>query len=127
MEIRLCRALHVNGTLGGRAIDAARIGSNGSCAYAMLWIPGSSILAIAGTAPGVLLRVCLRWVRGVFLRWRFAVGFRDCMIGGASVILGIVVIGVLSITLCCCSCSASLTLCSLLFVTTGFNILVILD
>ena len=54
-------------------------------------------------------------------------GFRDCMMGGESVILVIVVIVVLSITLCCCSCSASLTLCSSLFVSAGFNILVILD
>ena len=49
----------MNGTLGGRVIDTARIGLNGSRAYATFWIPGSSILAIDGTAPGVLLRVCL--------------------------------------------------------------------
>ena len=54
-------------------------------------------------------------------------GFRDCMIGGAFVILGIVVIGVSSITLCCHSCSIRCTLCSSLFATDGFNILVILD
>ena len=53
-------------------------------------------------------------------------GFRDFMIGGESVILGIVVIGVLSITLCCRSCSANLTLCSSSFVAAGSNILVIL-
>ena len=54
-------------------------------------------------------------------------GFRDCMMGGASVILGIVVIGVSLIILCFCSCSASLTLCSSSFVAAGFNIFVILD
>ena len=58
MEISLCRALHVNGTLGGLVIDAARIGSIGPCAYTTFWITGSSILAINGTEPGVLLRVC---------------------------------------------------------------------
>jgi len=60
VEIRLCRVLHDHGTVGGRVIDAARIGSIGSCAYTTFWITGSSILAINGTAPGVLLRVCLR-------------------------------------------------------------------
>ena len=54
-------------------------------------------------------------------------GFRDFMIGGASVILVIVVIGVSSITLCCHSCSALLTLCSFSFVSVGFNILVMFD
>ena len=38
-----------------------------------------------GTAPGVLLRVIRLCTRGVFLIIRFAVGFRDCIIGGASV------------------------------------------
>ena len=54
-------------------------------------------------------------------------GFRECIIGGAFVILGIVVIGELSITLCFCSFSANLTLCSLAFATNGFSILVMLD
>ena len=63
----------------------------------------------------------------MFLRWRFAVRFRDCMMGGASVILGIVIIGELPITFCCHSCSTSLTLCSSLFATDGFSMLVIFD
>ena len=54
-------------------------------------------------------------------------GFRDCMMGGASVILGIVTIGESPITLCCRSCSSSLTLCSLSFATDGFSMLVIFD
>ena len=116
----------MNGTLGGLVIDTARIGSVDSCAYTTFWITGS-ILVVNGTVPGVLLRVCRQCVRGVFLRRRFAVGFRDCMMGGASVILVIVVIGVLLITLCCCSCSASFTLCSSSFVAAGFNIWVIFD
>ena len=49
--------LHVNGTFGGRVIDAVRIGSRGSCVYAMCWIACSSILDINGTAPGVLFCV----------------------------------------------------------------------
>ena len=69
VEISFCRALHVSGTLGGLVIDAARIGSVGSCAYTTFWIVGS-ILVITGTATGVLFRVCRRCVRGVLLRWR---------------------------------------------------------
>ena len=91
MEISLFRALHAHG------------------------ITGSLILAISGTAPGVLLCVWRRCVLRVFLRCLFAVGFRDCMIEGASVIIVIVIIGALSITLCSSS-----------FATAGFNILVIL-
>jgi hypothetical protein len=46
--------------------------------------------------------------------------------GGASVIRLIVMIGTLSITLCCRLYSFSLTLCSSLFDSLGFNILMIL-
>ena len=53
-------------------------------------------------------------------------GFRDDMMGGAFVILSIVVIGVSSITLCCRSCSANLTLCSSSLAIVGFNMLVML-
>ena len=98
VEIILCRALYAHGTLGGLVNDAARIGSSGLCAHTTCWITGSSILAINGTAPGVLLRVWRWWVQGVFLRCLFAVGFRDCMIGGASMILSIVIIGVFVFT-----------------------------
>ena len=62
----------------------------------------------------------------MFLSWRFAVGFRAFMMGGASVIRLIVMIGTLSITLCCRLCSFSLTLCSSLLDSLGFNILMIL-
>ena len=126
MDISLCLALHVNGTLGSLVIDAARIGSIGPCVYTTCWITGL-ILVITGTAPGVLFCVCCQCVCRVFLRWCFAVGFCDCMMGGASVILGIVIIGVSSITLCFCSCYAILTLCSSSFVAVGFNILVMLN
>ena len=63
----------------------------------------------------------------MFLRCCFAVGFLDCMMGGASLILGIVTIGDSSITLCCRSCSTNLTLCSSLSATDGFSMLVIFD
>ena len=71
-------------------------------------------LFIAGTAPGVLFLVT-HWCRhGVSLRARLAVGFWDCKIGSTSVMCvttRTVRIGVLLITLCCCSCnSPSLTL-----------------
>ncbi len=125
-EMRLCLALHVNLLTGGRVIEAARMGSDGSCAYtALLIVCVSSFLVINGTAPGVLLRVWRPCIRGVFLRWRFDVGFRDFMMGGAFVIRSIVVIGVSSITLCCRSLSSVLTLCSLSIVACGFNMLVI--
>ncbi len=73
-------------------------------------------LIIFGTLPGVLFCVT-RWCKcGVSLRVHFAVGFCACRIGGAFVMCGTsgtVMIGVLSITLCCCICiSLSLTLCS---------------
>ncbi len=63
---------------------------------------------INGTILGVLFRVTLPWIRGAFLRVPFAVGLRDCIIGGASVIPGMVSMGVVSITIC----SSFLTLCS---------------
>ncbi len=65
-------------------------------------------LLINGTIPGLLFRVTLPWIRGAFLRVRFLVGLRDCIIGGTSVICGMVSMGVVSITLC----SSFLTLCS---------------
>ena len=52
--------VRVNIVWGLFVIDAARIGSSGSCANTTCWITGSSILAINGTAPGVLLRVWRR-------------------------------------------------------------------
>ncbi len=39
--------------------------------------------AIAGTAPGVLFRITCRWRWGMSFSARFAVGFFDCIIGGA--------------------------------------------
>ena len=52
----------------------------------------------AGTIPGVLFLVTLLWSRAVFFTVLFAVGFRDCMMFGASVIRGIVSMGDSSIT-----------------------------
>jgi hypothetical protein len=73
-------------------------------------------LIIVGTLPGVLFCVT-RWCKhGVSLRVCFAVGFLACRIGGAFVMRGTswtVMMGVLSITLCCCiRITLSLTLCS---------------
>jgi len=71
---------------------------------------------IIGNPPGVLCLVTRRCTLGLSLSLRFAVGLRDCIIAGASVVRGMVSIGVLSNTCCCCSlatlCSSSLTLCS---------------
>jgi hypothetical protein len=67
------------------------------------------------TMPGVLLRVTRWWTRGVSFNFRFAVGLQASMMPGTFVILGMVIIGELSITLCCATCStwcnSSLTLC----------------
>ena len=51
---------------------------------------------IIGNAPGVLFLVTRRCIRGFSFSLCFAVGFRDCIIGGASVMRGMVSIGVLS-------------------------------
>ena len=73
-------------------------------------------LIIFGTPPSVLFGVTRWCMRGVSLRVRFAVGFCACKIGGTFVMRGTsgtVMMGVLSITLCCCiHISLSLTLCS---------------
>ena len=73
-----------------------------------------SVLVIRGSAPGVLVWVCLRCMRFVVIKLRFAVGSCVCMIAGASEIRGIVQMGAsslggLSIT------SLLGTLCSFLF------------
>jgi hypothetical protein len=45
-----------------------------------------SITRGTGSIPGVLLHVTRQWRRGVVFNVRFAVGFRACMMSGASVI-----------------------------------------
>ncbi len=60
-----------------------------------------------GRIPGVLLRVTWLCSRGVVRNVRLAVGLRVSMMGGASAIRGIVIMGESSITLC----SASRALC----------------
>ena len=73
-------------------------------------------LVMGGTAPGVLFLVTRRCSRFVPFRVRLDVGFLDFIIGCASVIRGIVMMGVSSITLCCLSrstcCCSIITLCS---------------
>ena len=73
-------------------------------------------LIIFGTLLSLLFRVTCWCKRGVSLRVRFAAGFRACKIGCAFVMHGTsrtAMMGVLSITLCCCICILFfLTLCS---------------
>jgi hypothetical protein len=75
-----------------------------------------SINVGTGTIPGVLFLVTHLWSFAILFNAHFAVGFRDCMMFGASVIRGIVTMGVLLITLCSSlrtACvHASCTLCS---------------
>ena len=72
-------------------------------------------LLIGNTPPGVLFRVALLCILGIDFRTHFDVGLRAYMIGGASVMRGMIMMDVTSITLCSSSlilCSTSLTLCS---------------
>ena len=71
-------------------------------------------LLIAGNFPTVLFQVTLAWIIGVNFSARLEVGLRAYIIGGASVMQGTVMMGVLSITLCSSTltlCSSSLTFC----------------
>ena len=71
-------------------------------------------LLMAGNFPGVLFRITLAWILGVAFSACLEIGFRACIIGGALVIQGTVMMGDLSITLCSSAltlCSSSLTLC----------------
>jgi hypothetical protein len=51
-------------------------------------------LLIAGNFPGVLFQVTLVWILGVNLSARLEVGLRSCMIGGALVMRGIMMMSV---------------------------------
>ena len=112
----LCRALLGIGwnVVGGGVVAVAdeviacRIRSDLQCPCAALWV-SLTRRVINGNPPGVLFHIT-RWCnRGVSFSILFAVGLRDCIIAGASVMRGIVSIGVLSNTLCWFSLS---TLCS---------------
>ncbi len=106
----------------GEAI-ACRIRGDLRCPCALLWL-SLTWLVINGNPPGVLFHVMGQCILGLFLSICFAIGLRDCIIAGASVMHGMVSIRVLSITLCWFSlstlCSCSLTLCSS-WTICGFN------
>ncbi len=71
---------------------------------------GSGSITVGhGVMPGVLLRVTRLCRRGVLANVRFAVGFRDCIIGGASDIRVMGIMGYVSITLCSSSLWAPVT------------------
>ncbi len=100
--------------LGGEAIvGQIRIDLRSPCASLVV---SMACLVISGSPPGVLFLVTRQCIRGLSFSLRFAVGLRDCIIAGASVMRGMVSIGVLSNTLCWFSlttlCSFALTLCS---------------
>lgn len=114
-------------------LDLARLGSGVYVvgAFCVRWgrnctnSASSSTRLIGGTCPGALFLVTRRCDLDVCLRTRLDVRFRACRIGSAFVIRGIVMMGVLSITLCCCSssegsgvvtlCLSTATLCSSTF------------
>ncbi len=60
-------------------------------------VPGTHL--IAWTTPRVLFHITRQCRQGVSFSVRFAVGFCDCIIGGAFVMRGMVRMGVSSITL----------------------------
>jgi hypothetical protein len=62
--------------------------------------PCGSMTVVTGDMPGVLLLVTHLCRRGVAFRARFAIGFLDCMMAGALVSQGMVMISAASITLC---------------------------
>ncbi len=64
-------------------------------------VAANLVRCINGTPPGVLLCVCHLCTKGVSLMFRFAVGFRDAIMPGASIMHGMVMMGELLITLCC--------------------------
>jgi hypothetical protein len=65
-----------------------------------------AITFVTGRRPGVLLRVTQRCRHSMVRKARLAVGLRVSMTVGASVILGIVIMGESSITLCSTSCAS---------------------
>jgi hypothetical protein len=62
--------------------------------------PCGSMAVVTRHMPRVLLQVTHLCRRGVTFRARFAIGFLDCMMGGALVSQGMVMIGAALITLC---------------------------
>jgi hypothetical protein len=76
---------------GGLSLMNLTFGNNGKT---------GSINVGTGTIPGVLFLVTCLWSLAVFFNALFAIGFLDCMMFGASVILGIVKMGASLITLC---------------------------
>ena len=72
--------------LGGEAI-AGRICIDLRSPCALL-VVSMACLVIRGSPPGVLFLVTCRCIRGLSFSLRFAVGLRDCIIAGASVIRG---------------------------------------
>jgi hypothetical protein len=75
--------------------------------------PCGSMTVVTGHMPGVLLQVTCLCRRDVAFRAHFAAGFLDCMMGGASVSRGMVMISAASITLCSASCFVCIVLTNL--------------
>ena len=84
--------------LGDEAI-AGRIRNDLRSPCALLLV-SLARLVISGNPPGVLFLVTRRCSRGLSFSLHFAIGLHDCIIAGASVMRGMVSIGVLSNTLC---------------------------
>jgi hypothetical protein len=74
---------------------------------------GRCILEINGTLPGVLILIICQCTIGVVLIFRFAIGLRDTMMPGASVMRWMVMMGESLITFCCSALTLCSTLCSI--------------
>ncbi len=85
--VRVCIRLRGSYTLvgTGAALSLRRV--VGACGWSGLMVCGTCMM------PGVLLRVTRRCMRGICINDRFAVVLQDCMMGGASVMRGTVMIG----------------------------------
>ncbi len=82
-----------------------------ACVTSSLATVGRSVHLIKGTPPRVLFLITWWWTTGVFLIFCFAVGLRDVIIAGVSVMQSRVMIGVSSITHCCSAFTLCSTLC----------------
>ncbi len=80
--------------LGDEAI-AGRIRNDLRSPCALLLV-SLACLVISGNPPGVLFLVTCRCSRGLSFSLHFAIGLRNCIIAGASVMRGMVSIAVLS-------------------------------
>ncbi len=105
--LRACCDTSLNHAIG----IADRVPVVTACVTSSLGTVGRSVHLIKGTPPRVLFLITWWWTTGVVLIFCFAVGLRDVIIAGVSVMQSRVMIGVSSITHCCSAFTLCSTLC----------------